>query len=175
MAPKSPDVSLLETTVAEPILNAMRTASAKLTELGVRHVLVGGLAVGAWGHPRATKDVDFLVGEEAFEHHAGGLVTMKYGVPIQVGGVPVDLLSAAANRCEDALAVAGIAGVPVAPLEVLIYLKLASPRPRDLADVIELIRLGVDRERIRTDLETRSPQLVERWDRAVADAWRGDD
>lgn len=175
MAPKNPDVSLLETTVAKPILNAMHTASAKLTELGIRHVLVGGLAVGAWGHPRATKHVDFLVGEEAFEHHAGGVVTMKYGVPIQVGGVPVDLLSAATNRCEDALAVAGTAGVPVAPIEVLIYLKLASPRPRDLADVIELIRLGVDRERIRTDLEARSPQLVERWDRAVADAWRGDD
>jgi hypothetical protein len=175
MAPKSPDVSLLDTTVAAPILNAMRTASAKLNELGVRHVLVGGLAVGAWGHPRATKDVDFLVGEEAFEHHAGGLVTMKYGVPIQVGGVPVDLLSATANGCEDALAITGIADVPVAPLEVLIYLKLSSPRPQDFADVIALIRLGVDRERIRTDLETRSPQLVERWDRAVADAWRGDD
>jgi hypothetical protein len=71
--------------------------------------------------------------------------------------------------------VAATAGVPVVPLEALIYLKLASPRPRDLADVIALIRLGVDRERIRTDLETRSPQLVERWDRAVADAWRGDD
>jgi hypothetical protein len=100
---------------------------------------------------------------------------MKYGVPIEVGGVAVDLLSAAANHCEDALAVPGIAGVPVVPLEVLIYLKLASPRPRDLADVIELIRLGVDRERIRTDLEARSPGLVERWDRAVADAWLGDD
>jgi hypothetical protein len=57
---------------------------------------------------------------------------------------------------------------------VLIYLKLASPRPRDLADVIELIRLGVEREKIRADLQTRSPQLVERWDRAFADAWRGD-
>jgi hypothetical protein len=175
MAPKSPDVALLETTVAKPILNAMRTASAKLTELGVRHVLVGGLAVGAWGHPRATKDVDFLVGEEAFEHHAGGLVTMKYGVPIQVGGVPVDLLSATATGCEDALPVSGIAGIPVAPLAVLIYLKLASPRPRDRADVIELIRLGVDRESIRTDLEARSPEVVERWERAVADAWHGDD
>ena len=62
----------------------MRVASARLTELGVRHVLVGGLAVGAWGHARATKHVDFLVGEEAFEHHPGGLVTMKYGVPITI-------------------------------------------------------------------------------------------
>lgn len=175
MAPKSPDLSLLESTVAEPILDAMRTASAKLAELGVRHLLVGGLAVGAWGHARATKDVHFLVGEEAFEHHAGGLVTMKYGVPIQVGGVPIDLLSASANRCEEELEDPGASEVPVAPLGVLVYLKLSSPRPRDLADVSELIRLGVDRAAIRADLERRAPQLVEKWDRAVAEAWNGED
>jgi hypothetical protein len=153
----------------------MRTASSKLTELGVRHALVGGLAVGAWGHPRATKGVDFLVGEEAFEHHPGGLVTMKYGVPIQVAGVPVALLSASANRCEDALEPAAGGGVPVAPLPVLIYLKLASPRPRDLTDVIELIRLGVERDEVRAFLDSRAAELVEKWDRAIAEAWREDD
>jgi hypothetical protein len=174
MAPKTPDVSLLDTTVAKPILDAMRAASARLTQLGVRHALVGGLAVGAWGHARATRDVDFLVGEEAFEHHPGGLVTMKYGVPIQVGGVPVDLLSASANRCEDALDTVTAGSVPVAPLEVLVYLKLASPRPRDQADVIELLRLGIERERVRADLQSRAPELVEKWDRAVVDAWRDD-
>jgi hypothetical protein len=36
----------------------------------------------------------FSVGDEAFEHHPGGIVTMKPGVPIQVDGVLVDLLSA---------------------------------------------------------------------------------
>lgn len=176
MAPRAPDVSLLDDTVAPRILDAMRVASARLTELGVRHVLVGGLAVGAWGHARATKDVDFLVGEEAFEHHPGGLVTMKYGVPIQVGGVAVDLLSASANHREDALEnPRSGGGVPVAPLPVLIYLKLKSPRPRDLADVMELIRLGIERDAIRADLVARSPELVEKWDHALAEAWRGDE
>ena len=175
MAPRTPDVSQLDDTVAPRILEAMRVASARLTELGVRHVLVGGLAVGAWGYPRATKDVDFLVGEEAFEHHAGGLVTMKYGVPIQVGGVAVDLLSASANNREDALESPRSSGVPVAPLPVLIYLKLKSPRPKDLADVMELIRLGIERDATRADLVARSPELVEKWDRAVAEAWRGDE
>ena len=176
MAPRQPDVSLLEDTVAPRILDAMRAASARLTELGVRHVLVGGLAVGAWGHARATKDVDFLVGEEAFEHHPGGLVTMKYGVPIQVGGVAVDLLSASANGCEDALvATPPSGGVPVAPLPVLIHLKLRSPRPKDLNDVTELIRLGIERDAIRADLLAHAPELVEKWDRAVAEAWRGDE
>jgi hypothetical protein len=175
MAPTTPDVGLLDDTVAPRILDAMRVASARLTELGVRHLLVGGLAVGAWGHPRATRDVDFLVGDEAFESHPGGLVTMKYGVPIQVGGVAVDLLSASANELEDALEPPRKGGVRVAPLPVLIYLKLKSPRPKDLADVVELIRLGIERDAIRADLVARSPGLVEKWDRAVAEAWRADE
>jgi hypothetical protein len=175
MPRQTPDVSLLDDTVAPGILEAMRVASSRLTELGVRHVLVGGLAVGAWGHARATRDVDFLVGDEAFEHHPGGLVTMKYGVPIQVGGVAVDLLSASANHREDAIENAGTSGVPVAPLPVLIYLKLKSPRPKDLVDVMELIRLGIERDAVRADLVARSPELVEKWDRAVAEAWRGDE
>ena len=41
---------------------------------------------------------------------------MKYGVPIQVGGVAVDLLSASANNREDALLDPRSGGVPVAPL-----------------------------------------------------------
>jgi hypothetical protein len=100
---------------------------------------------------------------------------MKYGVPIQVGGVAIDLLSASANNREDALENPGSIGVPVAPLPVLIYLKLKSPRPKDQADVMELIRLGIERDAIRADLVARSLELVERWDRAVAEAWRGDE
>lgn len=176
MAPKTPDLSLLDDTVAPRILDAMRAASARLMELGVRHVLVGGLAVGAWGHPRATKDVDFLVGEEAFEHHPGGLVTMKYGVPIQVGGVAVDLLSATANQWEDALAITTTSAVvPVAPIATLVYLKLKSPRPKDLVDVMELVRVGIDRDAVRAELVARSPELVDKWDRAVSEAWTGDE
>ncbi len=45
----------------------MRSSSLQLTCAGVRHVLIGALAVGAWGYPRASKDVDFLVGDEAFD------------------------------------------------------------------------------------------------------------
>ena len=66
------NLSVVEGVVAPRVLDAMRSASDELTRLGVRHALVGGLAVGAHGYPRATKGVDFLVGDEAFEHHAGG-------------------------------------------------------------------------------------------------------
>ena len=71
-----PDLGLLDGVVAPRILDALRVASEQLTKIGVRHALVGGLAVGAHGYPRATKNVDFLVGEEAFLHHGRGLVTI---------------------------------------------------------------------------------------------------
>ena len=61
-------------------------------------MVVGGLAVGANGHPRATKDVHFLVGREAFNHHANGLVTMRPEIPFQVNGIAIDLLSADADE-----------------------------------------------------------------------------
>ena len=89
-----PDPSVLRGVVLPEILEAMEVASAALRSAGVRHVVVGGLAVGANGFPRATRDVDFLVGEEAFERRAGGVVTLRPGVPFQVKGVAVDLLSA---------------------------------------------------------------------------------
>jgi len=75
-----PDLTLLDGVVAPCILDAMRIASEHLTKVGIRHALVGGLAVGAHGHPRAIKDVEFLVGEEAVAHRGGGLVTIAPGV-----------------------------------------------------------------------------------------------
>jgi hypothetical protein len=120
----------------------MRVASEALTKVGVRHVVVGGLAVGAYGYARATKDVDFLVGEEAFEHHAGGVVTMKPGVPIQVSGVAILSIGADESHLEAAVANSG----GVAPAEVLVYLKLKSPRARDRVDVIELLKASGEAE-----------------------------
>lgn len=62
-----PDPSLLQGVVAPEVLDAMRVAAAALRRAGVRHVVAGGLAVGAHGFPRATKAVDFLVGESRAE------------------------------------------------------------------------------------------------------------
>ncbi|HEX7838544.1 MAG TPA: hypothetical protein VF469_13810 [Kofleriaceae bacterium] len=41
-----------------PLQPALDAAIDALEGLGLRYALVGGLAVGAWGVPRATKDVD---------------------------------------------------------------------------------------------------------------------
>ncbi|MBI1923390.1 hypothetical protein HYR99_03975 [Candidatus Poribacteria bacterium] len=78
--------------VAPKVRDAVVKTAAQLDHLGIRYALAGGLAVGAHGYIRATTDVDFLVGQEAFEHH-GLLVTFKPGVPIEVDGIRIDYLS----------------------------------------------------------------------------------
>jgi hypothetical protein len=147
----------------------MKSASRALTTLGIRHVVVGGLAVGANGHPRATKDVDFLVGDEAFERHPGGFVTMKPGVPIQINGVAIDLLSV--QDGEEHLA--GALEAPMGSMiraPQLIYLKLKSPRQKDRADVVELLKAGVEIEACRRYLTTYAPALVAIFEDSVAKA-----
>jgi hypothetical protein len=164
-----PDLALLEEIVAPKVLDAMKAASSALTKLGIRHVVVGDLAVGANGHPRATRTVDFLVGNEAFERHPGGLVTMQPGVPIQVNGVAIDLLSV--GEGEDHLATA-LEAPPGSSIEAppLIYLKLKSPRQKDRADVIELVKAGIDIDASRRYLAANAPHLVALFDDAVARA-----
>jgi hypothetical protein len=163
-----PDLRLLEGVVAPQVLDAMHVASQALKSIGIRHVVVGGIAVGAHGYPRATKDVDFLVGEEAFEHHAGGLVTMRPGAPIQVSGVAIDFLSIGPDEKHLEAALAGSG--EVAPAAVLVYLKLKSPRLKDRADIVELIKAGLDAAAVRSYLETNASMLVPKLDEAVAAA-----
>src|ERR1700688_5005292 len=87
-----PDLAQLRGVVDPEILAAAAVASRKLREAGIPHALAGGLAVGAHGYPRTTDDVDFLVGDEAFVQHAGGLVTLKVPL-IAVGKVRIDMVS----------------------------------------------------------------------------------
>jgi hypothetical protein len=154
-----PDPLLLRGVVAPEVLDAMRVASAALHSAGVRHVVVGGLAVGANGFPRATKDVDFLVGDEAFEHHPGGLVTLRAGVPFQVRGVAVDFI---APEPHEAFLGASLEAEPGAIMEgaPLVYMKLKSPRHKDRTDVIEMIKGGLDIDACRGYLARHAPSFL---------------
>lgn len=162
----NPDSSLLLGVVAPEVLDAMKIASAALRRVGVRHVVVGGLAVGAHGFPRATKDVDFLVGDEAFERHAGGLVTLRQGVPFQVNSVAVDFIGAEAS---EGFLAAALDAEPGSIIDgpPLIYMKLKSPRHKDRTDVIELIKGGLDVDRCRDYLTTHAPSFVAELDDAI--------
>jgi hypothetical protein len=164
-----PDPDLLVDVVASRVLDAWRAASDALTRAGVRHVVIGGLAVGANGHPRATKDVDFLVGDEAFLHHAGGLVTMNPAIPIAVNGVAIDYLS---PRPDEGHLASALAAPPGAFIDVarLVYMKLKASRMQDRADVVALIKTGQDVDACRAYLSTNAPALVAAFDDLVMKA-----
>ena len=164
-----PDGSLLADVIAARVLDAWRAASAALVSAGIRHVVIGGLAVGANGHPRATKDVDFLVGEEAFHHHAGGLVTMNPALPIEVNGVAIDYLSPRPG--EDHLA-AALGAPPGSFIDAprLVYLKLKAARLQDRADVGNLVKAGLDVGACRAYLVAHAPAMVARFDALVTEA-----
>jgi hypothetical protein len=164
-----PDPTLLVDVVSPKVLDALRLASEALRAANVRHVVVGGLAVGANGYPRATKDVDFLVGAEAFHHHPSGLVTLRPEVPFQVHGVAIDLLSPEAGEDFLEAALAAPAG-SMMESPPLVYLKLKSPRRKDSVDVIEMIKAGIDAARCRAYLVEHAPSFVTAFDDCVARA-----
>jgi hypothetical protein len=164
-----PDPNVLVDVVAAKVLDAWKAASEALARAGVRHVVIGGLAVGANGYPRATRDVVFLVGEEAFHQHAGGFVTMNPAVPIAVNGVAIDYLSPRPG--EDHLA-AALAASPGTFIDVarLVYMKIKASRLQDRADVAGLVKAGLDVDACRAYLSTNAPALVATFDDLVAKA-----
>jgi len=164
-----PDPTLLIDVVSAKVLDALKLASEALILANVRHVVVGGLAVGANGYPRATKDVDFLVGAEAFHHHASGLVTLRPEIPFQVRGVAIDLLSPEAGEFFLELTLAAAPGTMMeAP--PLVYMKLKSPRRKDQVDVIEMIKGGIDVKLCRAYLAAHASEFVTAFDECVAQA-----
>jgi hypothetical protein len=164
---EDPDLARCDGVVSPRILQALHDAAAQLDALEVPYVAIGGIAVGAYGAPRATKDVDFLVGEEAFEHH-GPLVSFRPGLPISSGGVAVDPVSVGDD--EDFLLEtfdhpAVSRGVPIIGLAPLIYLKLNAGRHRDLDDVARLLESGIDERPVRQYLEEHAPDLITLFER----------
>ncbi|MBI1762106.1 MAG: hypothetical protein HYR56_11805 [Acidobacteria bacterium] len=161
--------------IAPNVRDAALNTAARLNHLGIRYALAGGLAVGAHGYIRATTDVDFLVGEEAFEHQ-GVLVAFKAGVPIEVAGIRIDYLSPTAlgAQLEDVLNHPQHSeGLAVVPIEALIYMKLVARRRKDLVDVVELVKAGADVTRVRDYLRQYAVDLVPLYEELVNESLAG--
>ena len=172
MPHRKADIRGLYGIVSDEVLRAMKAAHEALDRAGVPHALVGALAVGAYGYPRASKDVDFLVGDEAFDHHAGGIISIRPGVPIQYKGVTIDPISIepGSEHLRDAVDAPEVSeGIPVAPPEALVYMKLMSPRRKDAADIVELISSGLDTAPIFDYLEEHAPNLVSKFEDLIQD------
>jgi hypothetical protein len=171
-----PDLAPVFALLAPRIRDVVVKTHEALTAAGIRHALAGGLAVGAHGHPRATKDVDFLVGDEAFIEHGGGLVTLHPALPIAIGDIPIDAVPVPKEAPFLAEALEHpdrTEGIPVVPIEALVCMKLLAMRPRDRRDIEELVLAGMDVKRVRRHVLEHLPDLAEEFDRLVGSAEAG--
>lgn len=157
----------LRLAVAGDVIDAAKAASEALRQANVRHALVGGLAVGMAGYPRATDDVDLIVGDEAFDFH-GPLVTPKTGIPMKWKSVTIDLVSEDRPGILEPYKISPSPGeFPVVPSEVVIYMKLVAGRQKDKTDVVELVKAGIDLDMARNFLKEHRPELIPRFDKLV--------
>jgi predicted nucleotidyltransferase len=157
-----------------PLERALASTVSALDELGLRYAIVGGLAVGAWGVSRSTRDADFYV-ELPPARHADLERTLRargFDVPAMAeeltrfgvfrsrsaDGVFVDIFDAVGPLGEELLARRREITVfdrtlwVTAP-EGLMLLKAFSDRARDFEDLEALAaqeRLDVDRDYVRT-------------------------
>ena len=145
--------------ISPALLKRTYEISQQLNALKIPHVLIGGLAIGVHGYVRATSDVDFLVGDEAFATMSPFLTfreelkelarvgeTDMMSVPPQYPMLKEEL------RIED--------DVPVISLEGLILMKLEAFRARDQEDVSALLAMYPQKLReIRDYIQMHAPEL----------------
>jgi hypothetical protein len=146
---------------------AVRKISRMLAEAGIRHA-PGALGANAYrSRPRTTEDIAFLVGDEAFERHPAGFVTMRVPV-VEFDGIDVDQvpLTEALRVVEDALQRASVSeGVPIAPVDTIVVMKLLAGRTQDLADVEAIVDSGADRDLLRAAVQKAAPGCADRLER----------
>ena len=172
-----------------PIHDAMRRLNKTLGEMKIPFAISGAMAANAHGHRRTTADVNILIRQEDLnrfkEEHIGrgwanifegsknfrdavcnvkidALIVGQFrgdGLPKPISFPPPEMVS---EQHED--------GLPVISLKTLIELKISSGmtaehRPRDLDDVIQLIKVN----EIKADLaESLNPYVAEKF----ADLWK---
>jgi hypothetical protein len=146
------------------VQRALEKVARLLEEDGIPYAIIGAMALNAYGYRRVTVDVDLLLTREGLAtfkaKHLGlgyvqkfpgskGIRDTENGVPIDVvlaGEYPGDGLPKPVAFPDPALAAVRGERIALLPLPRTIELKLASGmtaphRLKDLADVIEIIRI----------------------------------
>ena len=145
--------------------NALARLVADLKEHDIDYLVIGAIALMAYGYPRFTEDIDLIVDANGLDRFHRELVGLGYTPAFQGArkrlrstrdGVPIELISAGeypgdgkpkpVSFPNPSEAPVEIDGVNFPSLEKLIELKLASgmtapDRLKDLADVQELIKI----------------------------------
>jgi hypothetical protein len=155
---------------------ALHTAASEVSEMlrhsGVRHVVVGGVAVSCNGYARTTSNVDYAVGPCAFEYRNKALF-LRADLPVKYLGIPIHYV-APSNPFEQAmleqyLVIPDKGQVPILPIKPLVVMKLISRRHKDLADLVELLKRWVKEiEDIRAFVSENLPAQKGMFDELVA-------
>jgi hypothetical protein len=167
-----------------PLESALLEVSSVLEGLQIPYMLIGGLAVSAWGEPRSTIDVDVTLWVEPDDLEAtiaelGRRLSVLPKDPISFvrrtrvlpattsQKVKMDLIFAALpgeRGMIDRARPRSIAGklVMVASVEDLLLMKLASERPKDIDDsrlLLRRFRNMIDRDYIEPRLNELADAL----------------
>jgi hypothetical protein len=149
--------------------SALAQLSADLRRHGIDYMVIGAVALMAYGYPRFTEDIDLVMTAEGLDKFHEELIGLGYvpafqgsrkklratreGVPVEViisGEYPGDGKPKPVSFPVPSESSVELEGVRVVTLEKLVELKLASgmtapDRLKDLADVQELIKIrGLD-------------------------------
>ncbi len=149
-----------------PIHETMRRLSQIFHEMKIPFAVAGAMAANAHGHKRTTADVDILIRREDLQRfkaaHIGrgwvdkfegsknfrDAVTSVNVDTLIVGDFPGDGLPKPVSfPAPETVSALNSEGIPIIRLETLLEMKMASGmtvshRPRDLDDVIQLIRVN---------------------------------
>ena len=145
------------------LIESVLDLQKRLDEAGIPSVLIGGLAVSAWGEPRGTRDVDLkvllkredaqrlldLLGADFVPLHADPLQAIRRNGVLFVHnqlGVRIDLLLADTDFDEAAIRRGrsieldpGRVARACSPEDFIVY-KLLAPRGRDYDDLVSVIQ-----------------------------------
>jgi hypothetical protein len=144
---------------------SVAVAAAALRQIGADFALIGGLALDAWGIPRATKDVDFAVPVGVAEQAADAMRGPSSEIrPLRIGGVGVrdrvravrvdlvdrrfhfaPLFQEAIQEARQSGRKARVSGhdVGLISLEFLLAMKLVSGEPKDEIDARRILQREV--------------------------------
>lgn len=150
--------------------DTLALVKAVMDRNGLEYMVIGGLAAVVWGEPRTTRDIDITVDVGTIGVESFVRITAECGdprpddpvafaertrvVPIRTSaGIPIDFVLAVLPFEMDAIRRARLVTVegvevPICGPEDLVVHKIISERPRDLEDVVGILR----RQRDRLDL-----------------------
>jgi hypothetical protein len=148
--------------VPQTQIDGLRLVSEIFRQKDVKHVVVGGLAVGANGYLRNTNNLDFLVDDNAFLY-SDRVVYVRNDLPIKYFGTRVNWVSMSPSEKPifgKFLVLPARDQVPIMPVEPLIAMKLIAGRHKDRTDIIELAKVRSDLTSIVEFTSTNIPHLL---------------